>query len=62
MTAVRTLMIASRPPVLMDRLASIEWLHFLASVQKERQVRMENLCSSRTSGRILHNSEVYACT
>lgn len=47
-TAVRTLMIASLPPVLMDLLASIEWLLFHAFVQKERQVRTENLHRSGT--------------
>lgn len=48
MTAVRTLMIASLPPVLMDLLALIEWLLFHAFVQKERQVRAENLHGSGT--------------
>lgn len=47
-TAVRTLMIASLLPVLMDPLALIEWLLFHAFVQKERQVRTENLYRSGT--------------
>lgn len=48
MTAVRTLMIASLLPVLMDLLALIEWLLFHAFVQKERPVRTENLHRSDT--------------
>lgn len=48
MTAARTLMIASLPPVLMDLLASIGWLLFHAFAQKERQVRTENLHRSNT--------------
>jgi len=47
-TAVRTLMIASPPPVLMDLLALIEWLLFRAFVQKERRVRAENFHRSDT--------------
>lgn len=48
MTAVRTLMIASLPPVPMDLLASIEWLLSHAFVQKEKQVRTENFHRSGT--------------
>lgn len=48
-TAVKTSMTASRPPVLTDLLALIEWLLFHAFVLKEKQVRMESLGRSCTS-------------